>query len=166
MQRPVQVVNFVEPSKSAGLKRPRAPSAPAGAAPAAARATLPAALARQHPSDRRSVFASVAALGASGFVGAQLKQWEVGQLEAVGGFVKRAAQKMPFKQFLGVARVRAFRGAKAEEEARQSGVVRPRGAKKAARKAARVAERRERSLVESDLPVPYTIRGAVMRGDR
>ena len=160
---PVQIVDFVDPSR-AGAKRPREVAAPA-AAPAPPRRALPAGLARQHPSDRRSVFSSVAALGASGCAGAQLKKWEGGQLAAVGGWVKPKTQKMPFKQFLGVAKARAFREAKAEEEARLTGVVRPKSAKRAARKAARVEDRRSRSFA-SDEPVPYTVRGAVMRADR
>jgi hypothetical protein len=167
--RPVEVVDFVDPSRVGGVKRAReegaAPRAPPSAPPLA---PLPAGLSRKHhPTDRRSVFASVAALGASGFAGAQLKKWEGGQLAAVGGVVSARAQKMPFRQFLGVARARAFREAKAEEEARQSGVVRPRSAKKAARRAARDAERRGRSKAGgSDEPVPYTVRGTVMRADR
>ena len=163
-RRAVQVVDFVDPSRAAGAKRPREAPPPAAPPPPPRRA-LPSALARAHPADRRSVFASVAALGASGFAGAQLKKWEGGQLAAVGGWVKPKVQKMPFKQFLGVAKARAFREARAAEEARQSGVVLPKGAKKAARKAARDAERRDR-LHASDEPVPYTVRGAVMRADR
>lgn len=168
-RRAIQIVDFVDPSRGGvGVKRPR-DAAPPPAAPAAPlpppRRALPSALARAHPADRRSVFASVAALGASGFAGAQLKKWEGSQLAAVGGWVKPKAQKMPFKQFLGVTQARAFREARAAEEARQSGVVLPKGAKKAARKAARDAERRDR-LHASDEPVPYTVRGAVMRADR
>ena len=107
------------------------------------------------------MWSSVAALGATGFAGAQLKQWEGNQLAAIGGYVKSKAQRMPFKMFLGVKKAREVRAARADEEARLSGVVRPRGAGKAA-KGRKVREREH----APDEPVPYTVRGSVMRADR
>jgi len=159
MSRPaVQVVEFREPGTFArpapaafsgapgGLKRARAPEAlPATLAPGLKRAL-------QGVASKRSVWASVAELGASGFQDAKRKALGSAALVAVGAR-PAAQQRMPFKMYLGVSRARKERSDKAAERARVSGVVLP----KVKRKARKVRER-----AAPDEPVPQHIRGSVM----
>jgi len=146
---------FVDPAARArthaGLKRPREVQSAAAQQASAAQASL-----ARGRAEVSKIWTSVAALGAAGFEGAQRKQWESTQLASLGVKLKGKAQKMPFKMFLGVSKARAARAAKAEEEARISGAVRPGGAgKKKKRRAPREEE-------PEDAPVPDNIRGPVM----
>ncbi len=104
---------------------------------------------------KRSVWASVAELGASGFQDSKRKALASSKLAAVGGLVadRSQGQRMPFKMYLGVARARKERGAKEEERARVSGVVLPKAKKKA---------RKQREREAPDEPTPSNIRGSVM----
>lgn len=160
-RRPVQVVDFTEEpgfSKKT-LKRPREVESHQ-------QASYPPQQVARHKNlspkmldtSRKSVWSSVAELGASGFEGSQRKQWEGGQLAALGAIVKGKSQRMPFKMYLGVTKAREKRAAKVEEEARQSGVVRPVKKKK--------SKDRKREDRAQDEPVPHNIRGAVMHVER
>jgi hypothetical protein len=145
----------VDPSQRAhthaGLKRPREVLSSAAQQAAAARSAL-----ERGRAEVGKIWTSVAALGAAGFEGSQRKQWESSQLSALGVKLKGKAQKMPFKMFLGVSKARAARAAKAEEEARVSGAVRPGGAGKKKKR------RGPREEDPEDMPVPENIRGPVM----
>jgi len=104
---------------------------------------------------KRSVWSSVAELGASGFKDAQRKSHESSKLAAAGARVKDRSQgqRMPFKMYLGVSKARRERSAKEEERARVSGVVLPKQKKKA---------RKVREKAAADEPVPNHIVGSVM----
>jgi hypothetical protein len=167
MQAPrpkVQVVEFREPGVFSGrpapapgaLKRGRAPDG--AAAPPPPPPSLKRAL--QGTASKRSVWASVAELGASGFQDSKRKALGSAALAAAGvRLTARAAgqQRMPFKMYLGVSRARKERGAKEAERARVSGVVLP----KAKRKARKVRER-----AAPDEPIPNNVRGSVMHAAR
>lgn len=106
--------------------------------------------------DERTIRASVAALGASGFDVAKRKRWEGGILAAAGAVVHSpVTQRMPQKMRRGVMKARREKAAKADAEALASGVVRPAGAKK--RKV-----RRAWAQPAEDEPVPHSLRGPVM----
>ena len=129
--RPVEVVDFVDPSRVGGVKRAReegaAPRAPPSAPPLA---PLPAGLSRKHhPTDRRSVFASVAALGASGAVVEGFDGGAFGDYRALGRTFKRWVASVQF--------VKAARAAEAAvAEARLAGALAA-GAARAKRRAFR-----------------------------
>ena len=157
---PVQIVDFTEEPGFSGksLKRPREEES-------RSQPSYPQEVTRHKrlspkmlDTSRKSVWSSVAELGASGFEGSQRKQWEGGQLAALGAIVKGKSQRMPFKMYLGVTKAREKRAAKVEEEARQSGVVRPLKKKK--------SKDRKREDRAQDEPVPHNIRGAVMHVER
>ena len=160
--RPVQVIEFREPGVFSG--RPAAHRAPAPLPAAAAgvkRSREPDGLnpalkrALSGVGSKKSIWASVAELGASGFSDSARKALAGAQLAAVGGHVKDRSQgqRMPFKMYLGVSKARAERSAKAEERARVSGVVLPKKKKKA---------KKQREKAAPDEPIPNTIRGSVM----
>ena len=167
MQKGVQVVEFREPGVFSGrpalapasFKRPRAGEPPGGGGGggAASSARPPPGLRRalQGVDSKRSVWASVAELGASGFQESKRKALGSAALVAAGARV--TAQRMPFKMFLGVSRARKERGAKEAERARVSGVVLP----KAKRKTRKVRER-----AAPDEPIPNNVRGSVMHATR
>ncbi len=105
---------------------------------------------------------SVGIAGAASFTGKDKAVWEAKQIAALGGRLQRK-EKMPYKMYQGVMKARKVRAAKAEEEARMSGVVTGKGGK---RKEWRGGQRPDRDAIDrhgnpGDL-LPDNVRGPVM----
>jgi len=151
----IEIVDFHEPGyRKPGEKRERMESSQLASIPQ--RLGNPRKLLKTDELSRRNIWASVAELGASGFEGSQKKKWEGSRLASVGGVVTGKSQRMPFKMYLGVSKARREREAKVEEEARQSGIVRP----KKQKKMRKVEKKGGRDGF--DEPVPHNIRGSIM----
>lgn len=112
--------------------------------------------------DIRKIWASVGALGASGFEGKDRKVWEHNTLASLGVRTGPHTEKMPYKMLKGVRKARKQREERAAAEAAAAGLVT--GKKSSvAREAEREAKRARREADRpGDLPEPMHIRGPVM----